>query len=211
MTAPAASVALTDDEVAAAAFKSGATWPSPLPTLVDRSEGELAAAVFRGWRSLTVRDLLTDGAPAAHVAAVIAAVVANDVAYRAFVVVESGQISAKAPVTTVYRALDGWLIEIVTPDGVHSFGWADEPGCRRLLVDTLAGVQADGLSLPADFPDQLPRPIAFHAMAGHDDRVVTAVVRDGLIRLVSGSEERTVDVSEAVDALLRASARVAGS
>lgn len=64
---------LTDDEAAAIALAADGAWRTPLPTIDQGSEADLAAAVLRGRRSLVVRDLARpDGTPAGPAAEVLA-------------------------------------------------------------------------------------------------------------------------------------------
>ena len=66
-------LALTDDEAAAIALRAEGGWRTPLPTVDQASEADLAAAVLRGRRSLAVRDLVQrDGTPTGPAAEVLA-------------------------------------------------------------------------------------------------------------------------------------------
>src|SRR5215469_14938848 len=50
-------LALTDDEAAALAVHASGAWRTPLPTVDESDEADLALAILRGRRSLVIREL----------------------------------------------------------------------------------------------------------------------------------------------------------
>ena len=159
---------LTDDEVVAVALDRGTFWPGGLPTVAADDPADLAAASNRGHRSLLVRGLLGDtgritpggslavATEVAGAAAHVSVFLADDDYRRA----SWGMASSHFPTAT------GWVLETITPTGVHHLTVHDADEHRRYLEAVLdsasrlgpapapAGEARDGADAPGGFPGE---------------------------------------------------------
>jgi hypothetical protein len=187
---------LTDDEVVAIATDRGTFWPGALPTVDAHSVECLAAASFRGHRSLLVRSLLDETGRPSHRLQEMAGVLAGrcDVLV-AYLGDDNLQRSGWGPAST-HRAEGGrWLQESISPVGAHVLAWRTADSQREYLQELLlaaisAGPVGDdrhgereregtpaGLSgprLPAWLCVAVPEDDAVHVVAAQKDRLLRA-------------------------------------
>jgi hypothetical protein len=154
-------LALTDDEVVALATFLPDPWRAPLPTVDHGNRDDLARAVCRGRRSLTVRDLVaSDGTPVGMAAEVAKRL---GTGLRAFFLLadENGNwLPAGATVYLYGPALDAIEVSQTVADaGVHYFRLAPPPGQWQALTLLAESIYADGFADPAAQRGR-PRPAA---------------------------------------------------
>jgi hypothetical protein len=152
---------LTDDEAVALAAFFPDPWRVPLPTVDHRNHGDLAKAVYRGRRSLAVRDLAeSDGSPVGLAAEVVKRL---GTGLRAFFLLadESGNWLPGGVTVYLYgSALNAIEVSQTVADaGVHYFRLAPPPGQWQALALLAESIYADGFADPAAQPGQA-RPVA---------------------------------------------------
>jgi hypothetical protein len=166
-------LALTDDEAAVIAVHAGGAWRTPLPTVDETSEADLAAAILRGRRSLAVRDLAQpDGTAKAEAAQVLAALGTGPCA--AFMLVDANDGWFAAGLTVyLYGAVPDQadLSHVVAAGGVHYFRLKPAEGQWLALTELAEAVFDDGF---AENGNGAPPPAA----------ALLSVVRDGSVRTV---------------------------
>ena len=129
---------LSDEEALALAVQADRSWPSPLPTVDLASSEEVLAAIMRGWRSLSIRDLVIDGAPSPALAVATRAV--NGVVFARTFLSNSGVVpSSLGSFTTFIAASDrnAIIVNVATPAGVHVLGEVTVNVARGLLRDAV--------------------------------------------------------------------------
>lgn len=142
---PEEGLMLTDDEVVAIAVDRGSFWPGALPTVSTQDGGALAEASFRGHRSLVVRGVLEGNgrlcATADHLASDIPGC-------RAFATVfladDRLQRANWGLASSHYPAEDGWVLETVTPMGIHDLSIQKLDDHRRYMEALLEGARRAG-------------------------------------------------------------------
>jgi hypothetical protein len=144
-------LALTDDEAVALATFFPDQWRAPLPTVDQRNRDDLAQAVYRGRRSLVVRDLAeSDGTPIG-LAAELAKRLGTGL--RAFFLLADEAGNWLPGGITVYLygpALDAIEVSHTVADaGVHYFRLAPPPGQWQALTLLAGSIYADGFAEPA--------------------------------------------------------------
>lgn len=144
-------LALTDDEAIALALDFPEPWRVPLPTVDQASRESLAAAVYRGRRSLVVRDLAEpDGTPVGRVAEVVKRL---GTGLRAFLLFadEAGNWVPKGVTVYLYGStLDAIEVsQTVVEVGVHYFRLTPPPGQWQALTMLAEAIYADGFTNPA--------------------------------------------------------------
>jgi hypothetical protein len=144
-------LALTDDEAVALATFFPDQWRAPLPTVNQKNRDDLAQAVYRGRRSLVVRDLAEpDGTPAGPAAEVAKRI---GTGLRAFFLLadEAGDWLPSGITVYLYGpALDAIEVsQTVTDAGVHYFRLAPPPGQWQALTMLAESIYADGFADPA--------------------------------------------------------------
>ena len=141
-------LALTDDEAAAIAVRSSGAWRTPLPTVDETSEAELASAVLRGRRSLVVRDLAKpDGTAIGEAARVLAALGSGPRAM--FVLVDAQDEWVPGGLTIyLYGPSPGQadMSHVVASAGVHYFRVQPPPDQWRALTELAEAVFEGGFT-----------------------------------------------------------------
>jgi hypothetical protein len=145
---------LTDDEAVALAVLIGRPWFTPLPTVDETAEQDLAAALDRGRRSLWVRELVGEtGTPEGELAPVVRTLVGGPLA-SFFLVDGAGHWVPDG--TTVYlygHALDHIeMSHVVAAAGVHHFGPGSLAGSWPAMRDLASAVYAAGIRSPDGSP-----------------------------------------------------------
>jgi hypothetical protein len=142
---------LTDDEAVVLAAGLGGAWRPLLPTVDPGSETDLTRAMFRGRRSLAVRDLTgPDGAPLG-----IAAEVAKrlGIGMRAVFLLadEAGDWLPGGLTVCLYGCtVDAVeLSHVVAAAGVHYFRIAPPPGLWQSLTGLAETIYASGVAADA--------------------------------------------------------------
>lgn len=132
-------VLLTDDEVVALAAGRSDAWPGGLPTIDANSREELVAAAFRGSRSLLVRRTGAIGGPDPVVESIADSVLG---ALGRVVVYLGNQEFRRASwgLSSLHHCTgDGWLLETISPVGIHSLGLRPVEEHRAYLAALLRG------------------------------------------------------------------------
>ena len=154
-------LALTDDEAIALATLFAGQWRAPLPTIDVTSRESLAQAVYRGRRSLIVRDLAEPDATPTGAAAEVAKRLGTGL--RAFLLFADEAGNWVPDGITVYlygSALDSIEVsQTVGAGGVHYFRLAPPPGQWQALTALAEGVYTDGFAEPSGQPGRA-RPAA---------------------------------------------------
>lgn len=142
------SLVLTDDEVVAVSLHNRIAWPTPLPT-VSMTEDGLRRSRLLGERSLLVRGLLdVSGEKPAYQSEVVGTILAAAEAPRwiaAYVAaaITPGELAGDS--TYVYEGASGWLVDMVSPTGVHQLAPSTDGEARELMVAMAENVFAHGI------------------------------------------------------------------
>lgn len=168
-------LALTDDEAIALATLSPGQWRAPLPTIDVTSREKLAQAVYRGRRSLIVRDLAEPDATPAGAAAEVAKRLGTGL--RAFLLFADEAGNWVPDGVTIYLygpALDAIEVsQTVGAGGVHYFRLAPPPGQWQALTMLAEGVYTDGFADPAEQPGRArPAAALLHVVRPDGNRFV---------------------------------------
>ena len=142
---------LTDDEAVALAAGLDEAWRAPLPTVDSRSEADLTRAMFRGRRSLAVRDLTgPDGTPLG-IAAEVAKRLATGMRAMFLLADEAGDWLPGGVTVCLYgSAVDSVeLSHVVAAAGVHYFKIAPPPGLWQALTGLAETIYANGFAVDA--------------------------------------------------------------
>lgn len=137
---------LTDDEAVALAAGLDDAWLAPLPTVDSASEADLTRAVFRGRRSLAVRDLTgPDGTPVG-IAAEVAKRLAIGMRAMFLITDEAGDWLPGGVTVCLYgNSVDAVeLSHVVAAAGVHYFKVAPPPGLWPALTGLAETIHASG-------------------------------------------------------------------
>lgn len=184
---------LTDDEAVALATFFPDQWRAPLPTVDQKNRENLAQAVYRGRRSLVVRDLAeSDGTPLG-LASELAKRLGTGL--RAFFLIADEAGNWLPSGITVYLYGPGLeaieVTQTVTDAGVHYFRLAPPPRQWEALTLLAESIFADGFAEPARQPQEHPQgqPQRQRRRARPAAALLHAVRPDGirLIRVAHGS------------------------
>lgn len=183
-------VQLTDDEVLAIASDRDAPWPGPVPTVRTWEPDQLSSSGARGTRALLVRRLLDDVGTLEPTV--------SDLTQR--VLTMQGQIQVAVCGGDFQRLNwdyssahyctggedDGWVLETVTPSGIHSLSVQDRADHAMYLEAMLASAIAE----PAPSAPGEPSPWLCAASRRRDGAVIAAA-RQGELQLVNVDESGT--------------------
>lgn len=122
---------LTDDEVVILSLRGDGPWPAPTPTVDIDDREALAGAARRGERSLYVRGMLPEGEDAPwsgldpELTTLLDPALQRRLVCSVFMTDDAGRWLPQGLTLVVYRG-DGtsYLVETVSPGGVHEFGTA---------------------------------------------------------------------------------------
>lgn len=200
--APVNGLALTDDEAAAVAAHANGAWRTPLPTVDESNETDLALAILRGRRSLVIRELgEPDGTVTGKAAEVLARLGTGPCA--AFMLVDAdGNWLPAGP--TVYLYGPGpdhvEMSHVVAPAGVHYFRVTPPPRQWHALTGLAEAVFQDGFTTAEDGAKQ-PAAVLLSVLGRPDLRIVR--VAHGEASTVQSQEPVVFgSVAQAVDWLL---------
>lgn len=158
-------IKLTDDEAAALAIRGEGAWRTPLPTVNETSQADLAAAVLRGRRSLVVRELAEpDGTPSGAAAEVLKRLGTGPCAM--FMLVDGdGNWVPSGFTSYLYGATvdDVEMSHLVAAAGVHYFRVTPPPGQWRALTELAEAIFADGFAA-AEAGEQQPAAALLHVV-----------------------------------------------
>jgi len=194
MTLESDTVVLTDDEVAAVAVSLRCGWPTAMPTIADDADAMLDAA-RRGRRALAVRGLLEQAAPGefgslpAGMLPGLAEALAGGLRWG--VLSTDADLAAVVTGPSFYHygaaASDGWITDVVSPDGVHHLAATPRVDCRELLV---AMVESAWTGVSTEVDSWLcvlgPRS-ASHAVLVGPGQLRRHILRDGAAERISDS------------------------
>jgi len=145
-------LALTDDEAAAVAVHANGAWRTPLPTVDESDEADLALAILRGRRSLVIRELgQPDGTITGAAAEVLAKLGAGPCA--AFMLVDAdGNWFPAGPTVYLYGPAPDHvdMSHVVAPAGVHYFRVTPPPRQWFALTELAEAVFEDGFTTAED-------------------------------------------------------------
>jgi hypothetical protein len=177
---PGNQLLLTDDEVIAVAVARETYWPAGTPTVDVRDDSQLAAAVFRGNRSLTARGIgpasaeSNDGDPLAA----ISGLPGGDRLVTVHLADESFNRSSLGPATAHYPGPQTWILESISPAGIHAFAELDRQDHIDYLTSVVQGVERSGPDREA--PDVPPW---LCVLAVSPERNLLVAARRGSVRL----------------------------
>jgi hypothetical protein len=171
--ADASTLALTDDEAAAIAVHANGAWRTPLPTVDETREADVALAILRGRRSLVVRELAEPGGTVTGQAAEILTRLGTGPCAALMLVDGDGNWVPSGPTVYLYGPApdDVEMSHVVAGAGVHYFRVAPPPGQWLTLTGLAQAVFDDGFNIAEDGAAQ---PVA----------VLLSVIREAGIRIV---------------------------
>lgn len=135
---------LTDDEVAALAADRGRPWPAALPTIDDSEPGPLAAAAFRGARSLFVRGLGVGEPGRADLDAFLDEVLGATCRIEVFLGDETMRVKSHALASAHHVLSSGWVFEAISVIGVHRLTRLPSQEHLEYIGALLAGASSHG-------------------------------------------------------------------
>ncbi len=145
-------LALTDDEAAAIAVHANGAWRTPLPTVDEGDEEDLALAILRGRRSLVIREFgEPDGTITGEAAEVLAKLGTGPCA--AFMLVDAdGNWLPTGPTVYLYGPTPAHveMSHVVAPAGVHYFRVTPPPRQWLALTELAEAVFEDGFTTGED-------------------------------------------------------------
>jgi hypothetical protein len=205
-------VVLTDDEVVAFAIDHGTFWPGDLPTIDSKDSDALAAAAFRGHRSLLVRGLLgEDGMVQPRVTDLCSPVLGSNSYVVTFLASTSLTRAGWGVASAHFPSSDGWIFETLNPVGVHRLFRKPITYHRAFLRALLLGVLESGPTVGFETQSSTEATTLCLLGVGSESVVLATamrhVIRVGPVELVDGaiaSDSRLVpaSVDEAIDAVL---------
>jgi hypothetical protein len=140
-----ADIVLTDDEVVAVAVQESQPWPVALPTVPNGDPDALAAASFRGHRSLSVRGLLNDeGGLTLSIASLCSGIPGADSFLAVFLADNSFQRAGWGVMSCHYPSTAEWIVESINPLGIHRIARIPTSEQRSYLSAMLSGGQHAG-------------------------------------------------------------------
>jgi hypothetical protein len=195
-------LALTDDEAAAVAAHANGAWRTPLPTVDESDETDLALAILRGRRSLVIRELgEPDGTLTGKAAEVLTRLGAGPCA--AFMLVDAdGNWLPAGPTVYLYGPAPDHveMSHVVAPAGVHYFRVTPPPRQWHALTGLADAVFQDGFTVAEDGAAQ-PAAVLLSVLGQPDLRIVR--VAHGQASTVQSREPVAFEsVGQAVDWLL---------
>lgn len=195
-------LALTDDEAAAVAVQANGAWRTPLPTVDESDEADLAVAILRGRRSLVIRELgQPDGTITGKAAEVLARLGTGPCA--AFMLVDAdGNWLPAGPTVYLYGPAPDRveMSHVVAPAGVHHFLVTPPPRQWHALTELAGAVFQDGFAMAGDGAKQ-PAAVLLSVSGQPDPRIVR--VAHGEASAVRSREPAAFgSVAQAVDWLL---------
>jgi hypothetical protein len=143
-------LALTDDEAVTLAAGLPEPWRAPLPTVDQTNRDRLVQAIYRGRRSLVVRDLAESDGTLTGLAAEVARRLGSGL--RAFLLLADEKGNWLPGGVTVYlygpelEAIE--VSQTVAEAGVHYFRLAPPPGQWQALALLAESIYADGFADP---------------------------------------------------------------
>lgn len=194
---------LTDDEVCSLALRYDGVTRPPLPTVDERSEAELLAALLRGRRSLIVRDLGgLDGSPLGDALEVYKRLSAGPCAVFSLADADGDWVRSGL---TIYlygpSVASVEMSQVIAEAGVHSFRIAPSGGQWQALIELAAEVYANGLDNVAEGDRQAPAAALLHVFRPDGVRFIR--VAKGAVTTGRGPvPARFPSVAEAVSWLL---------
>lgn len=112
---------LTDDEVVALACARSVAWPGGLPTVDDEDRSQLLAAAFRGDRSLLVRGLRRPDNPDSEAETLADAVIGSPARITVYLGDSTFARATWGLASSHYGGGDEWVLETISPVGIHRF------------------------------------------------------------------------------------------
>ena len=145
-------LALTDDEAAAVAVHANGAWRTPLPTVDQNDEADLALAILRGRRSLVIRELgQSDGTVTGDAAEVLAKLGTGPCAAFMFVDADGKWLPTGLTVYLYGPAPDHVeMSHVVAPAGVHYFRVTPPARQWHALTGLAEAVFQDGFATAGD-------------------------------------------------------------
>jgi hypothetical protein len=195
-------LALTDDEAAAIALQANGAWRTPLPTVDETSEADLAAAILRGRRSLVIRELAKpDGTAIGEAAEVVTRLGTGPQAAFMLVDGDGNWVPAGFTVYLYGHALDDVeMSHIVASAGVHYFKLAPPPRQWFALTELAEAVFEDGFTAAESGAQQ---PAAALLLVVRQDGIRSVRAAHGEASAGRGPEtQRFTSVAQAVSWLL---------
>jgi hypothetical protein len=195
-------LALTDDEAAAVALHANGAWRTPLPTVDETDEADLASAILRGRRSLVIRELgQPDGTVTGEAAEVLMRLGTGPCA--AFMLVDGdGNWVPTGPTVYLYGPAtdDVEMSHVVAGAGVHYFRVAPPPRQWLALTELAEAVFADGFTAAGDGVQQ---PASALLSAARETHTRSIRVAHGQASALQGPEPAAfASVAQAVGWLL---------
>ncbi len=145
---------LTDDELVAIALSAEAAWPGPVPTVQVENPAELAVASMRGQRSLAVRGLVAEDGVLSDGLVRLRDVARSRTAQILVYLGDAAFAQASAAMLLAgFATDDGWLLDVITPSGIHDFRVLEAEALAAYLAGILAPVAEGGIGAgfaPAD-------------------------------------------------------------
>lgn len=144
---------LTDDEIVTLAAAAGVTWPFGLNTVAAKDDA-VAAAAFRGGRSLAVRGLADPDAgrlrPQQDLMDLVGALAASSTHVVAQVCERALPAVPRGAMVLAGRTPEGWVIDSVTSAGVHVLRRGTDGEVSDLILRFVTEVWRSGVSGPDD-------------------------------------------------------------
>lgn len=176
-------ILLTDDEIAALTSSTDTAWPAPLLSVRADSPNAVAAAVFRGMRSLAVRGF---GEPPHGEPSIVSAELRNLMAIvgspRGSVIAhvsDSGKPAYSGSAVLAFAHSGGVLLDSVTATGIHAFRTVDAASAARLVLDF-----ARSLKEPA--AESTPRTVVVIARSDAEEVLIADPVSVAVGRVAGG-------------------------
>lgn len=172
-----ANLSLTDDEAAAVAVLLDGTWRTPLPTVDEREESAVAAAILRGRRSLYVRELAdADGSPQGGLGALVDSISYGPVAAFQLIDAEGDWVPGGFTLYLYGENPDtAATSHVLTLSGVHYFRTGDAGEGWRALTELVAAYFTEGFDNAA--PGEAQPAAALLSVVGTDETRTVRVAR----------------------------------
>jgi hypothetical protein len=195
-------LALTDDEAAAIAVHANGAWRTPLPTVDESDEADLASAILRGRRSLVIRELgEPDGTITGKAAEVLTRLGTGPCA--AFLLVDAnGDWLPSGPTVYLYGPAPDQveMSHVIAAAGVHYFRVTPPPQQWLALTRLAEAVFEDGFKA-AENGAQQPAAVLLSVIKEPGPRSVS-VARGEASTIQSQEPAAFASVAQAVDWLL---------
>lgn len=135
---------LTDDEVVALACARSAAWPGGLPTVDHEDRDQLLSAAFRGDRSLLVRGLRRPDSPDSEAETLADAAIGSTTRIAVYLGDTSFARATWGLASSHYGGSEAWVLETISPVGIHRLGWQPVDEHLGYLSALLAGAVEAG-------------------------------------------------------------------